>query len=282
MNVQHREERHRFEAEVDGHSLYIEYELAPGQFILTHTIVDPALRGRGLAAHLVEHVLAWLAPRALQLRPECSYAVRHLLHHPVWQRLTAPAAAQQVLNFWFGALQSPDDGKQRVAWFRKEAGFDAEIRTRFGAAIEQALQGGLRDWDTAGRHGALARILLLDQFTRNCFRGSARAFAGDALALQAALALIAAGRDQDLTPVQRVFVYLPLEHAEDLDLQQRSVALFEALAAQHPAHEAALDYARRHLDVIQRFGRFPHRNQALGRSSTPEELAYLAQPGSGF
>jgi uncharacterized protein (DUF924 family) len=147
------------------------------------------------------------------------------------------------------------------------------------------LAGGLRDWDREPDlepYGALARLVLLDQFTRNVFRGSARAFAGDELARDAALALIERGGERALSPVQRVFVYLPLEHAEDMALQQRSVALFEALAAEDPGLESTADYARRHREVIARFGRFPHRNAALGRESTAEERAYLAQPGSGF
>ena len=193
-----------------------------------------------------------------------------------------PAAAQQVLNFWFGPLGGPDEGRLRTAWFSKNPAFDAEIRERFGALIEQALAGGLHDWDAGGAQGALARILLLDQFTRNSFRDTARAFAGDTLALAAALTLIDAGGDRALTTLQRVFAYLPLEHAEDLALQRRSVALFEALAAEDAQQAGALDYARRHLAVIERFGRFPHRNQALGRASSPAELDYLAQPGAGF
>jgi prolyl oligopeptidase len=193
-----------------------------------------------------------------------------------------PVAAQQVLSFWFGPPGGPDEGQPRAAWFSKDPAFDAEIRERFGALIEQALEGGLRDWDAHGASGALARILLLDQFTRNSLRDTARAFAGDALALRAALTLLDAGGDRALTTLQRVFAYLPLEHAEDLALQHRSVALFEALAAEDAQRADALDYARRHLAVIERFGRFPHRNAALGRTSTPEELDYLAQPGAGF
>lgn len=283
LAIRHDEPRRRFEAELDGHPLYIEYERPePGLFVLTHTIVDPALRGRGLAARLVEHVLAWLAPRELRLDAQCSYAARHLQRHPAWLRLTAPPAAQRVLNFWFDRPGGAEDGAVRGAWFSKNPAFDAEIRARFGALLEQALQGGLRDWDAIGVHGALARILLLDQFTRNSFRDQARAFAGDALAREAALALIDAGLDAQLTPLQRVFAYLPLEHAEDLALQRRSVALFEALAAAAPELTAIADYAQRHLVVIEQFGRFPHRNAALGRPSSVAERDYLARPGAGF
>jgi len=125
-------------------------------------------------------------------------------------------------------------------------------------------------------------VLLLDQFTRNAFRGQPRAFAGDVQALRSALALIDRGQDKQLSALQRWFIYLPLEHAEDLALQQRCVALFEALASADASLAGALDYARRHLAVIERFGRFPHRNAILGRPTSAAELDYLAQPGSGF
>ena len=124
------------------------------------------------------------------------------------------ARAQAVLDFWFGAPGSPAHGRNRPEWFRKDAAFDAEICARFGALIDAAIGGGLRAWDAAGAASALARILLLDQFTRNAFRGTARSFAGDALALQAAQAMVATGQDLQLPPLQRWFVYLPYEHAE--------------------------------------------------------------------
>ena len=123
---------------------------------------------------------------------------------------------------------------------------------------------------------------MLDQFTRNVFRHTAKAFAGDSLALAAAQTMLATGQDGELAPVQRVFVYLPLEHAEDLRLQDESVRLFTALQASTPDAQGWLDYAHRHREVIARFGRFPHRNAALGRHATPEETAFLSQPGSGF
>jgi uncharacterized protein (DUF924 family) len=188
---------------------------------------------------------------------------------------------QQVLNYWFGSLGSETDGQIRSLWFQKSDATDAEIRERFGALIEQALAGELNAWNTTPL-GRLALIIVLDQFTRNVFRASARAFSGDALALQAAMALLESADYEQLEPLQRWFVLMPLEHAEDHAMQQRSVAAFEALAAADPRLADALDYARRHQEVIQRFGRFPHRNQVLGRTSTEEELAYLAQPGSGF
>lgn len=190
--------------------------------------------------------------------------------------------AQDVLDFWFLPEGSPGFGEQRAEWFRKDDAFDAAISTRFGATLEQAVAGGLREWDQEGARGTLARIIVLDQFARNAWRGTPASFSGDALALAAAQALVDSGADQALLPVQRWFAYMPFEHAEDARMQERSVALFGALAEQHPGFDGVLDYAHRHRGVIARFGRFPHRNPILGRASTPEETDYLAQPGSGF
>jgi uncharacterized protein (DUF924 family) len=185
--------------------------------------------------------------------------------------------AHEVLGFWFGAAP----GVARAEWFRKDDAFDAAIRARFGSAVEAALEGACRDWD-ATPAGALARVLLLDQFTRNIFRGTPRAFAGDTLALDAARSMRRRGDDLALPPLQRVFAYLPFEHAEDAQAQRESVRLFEALAREDPSTEGFADYARRHAVVIERFGRFPHRNAILGRASTDEESAFLREPGSSF
>jgi len=193
-----------------------------------------------------------------------------------------PITPQDILDFWFGAPGSPDAGQPRRAWFVKKDAFDATIRDRFGATIDTALAGGLREWDEAGPQGVLARLLVLDQFTRNAWRNTPRAFAGDALALAAACALVDAGADRALAPWQRAFAYMPFEHAEDAYMQERAVELFSMLAAEHPGFDETLDYAHRHRGVIARFGRFPHRNAILGRASTPEEQAFLAQPGSRF
>ena len=189
---------------------------------------------------------------------------------------------QDVLDFWFGAPGSPEAGQPRRAWFVKKDEFDDAIRTRFGATIEQALGGGLRDWDAAGPQGVLARILVLDQFTRNAYRNTPQSFAGDALALAAARQLVDSGADRALPPLQRAFVYMPFEHAEDACMQERAVELFGVLAAEHPGFDEMLDDAHRHRGVIARFGRFPHRNAILGRASTPEEVEFLRQPGSRF
>lgn len=189
--------------------------------------------------------------------------------------------AQTVLDFWFGAPGSPEHGKPRECWFRKDLDFDAAIRARFGSVVNEALAGGLVDWAGDPRT-ALALLLLLDQFPRNLFRQSAEAFAGDPRARLLAREMVAARWDEGLLPVERVFVYLPFEHSEDLADQDRAVALFAALAKAQPGFAGFLDFAERHREVIGRFGRFPHRNAALGRASTPAEALYLAQPGSGF
>jgi uncharacterized protein (DUF924 family) len=175
-----------------------------------------------------------------------------------------------VLDFWFGPTNTV-----RPEWFRKDAAFDDEIRKRFGSAIEAALSDTL-DWpDTLDAR--LARLLLLDQFTRNTLRDTPRAFAGDAKALALARRMVSEGDDQRVAPVRRGFVYLPYEHAEDLGAQREAMRLYEALG-----DADSLDWARKHFEIIERFGRFPHRNAVLGRASTPEEIEFLKQPGSRF
>lgn len=192
------------------------------------------------------------------------------------------ATAQDVLDFWFLPIGVKGHNTQRPEWFRKDAAFDAQIRAQFGELVEQALQGGLRHWDDEGTQGTLARIVVLDQFTRNIHRDTPLAFAGDSLALEAALALDDSGANQTLPPAQRAFSFMPYEHAENLSLQLRCVDLFEMLAADATGYAGMLDYARQHYEVIRRFGRFPHRNAILGRESTPEEIEFLKQPGSSF
>lgn len=190
--------------------------------------------------------------------------------------------AQDVLDFWFLPPTDPEYGKTRIEWFRKDPAFDAEVRTRFGSLIAQAVAGGLREWDMEGPQGVLARILVLDQFTRNAYRDAPESFAGDTLALLAAQALVDSGADRTLPPFQRAFVYMPYEHAEDARMQQCAVDLFARLALENEGFGGMLDYAHRHRGVIARFGRFPHRNEILGRASTADELHYLSQPGAGF
>jgi uncharacterized protein (DUF924 family) len=185
----------------------------------------------------------------------------------------------EILDFWFGPPASVVYGQSRPEWFRKNPAFDAEIRARFGAAIETALVGGFADWTSP--RATLAHVLLLDQFTRNSLRDNPRAFAGDPLALAAAEAAIARGDDRVLIPVERWFMYLPFEHSEDLARQERGIALCTRLRDETGLGDP-LVWAEKHAAVIRRFGRFPHRNAVLGRQSTPEEIAFLARPGSRF
>ncbi|NJK64061.1 MAG: DUF924 domain-containing protein [Synechococcaceae cyanobacterium SM2_3_1] len=190
------------------------------------------------------------------------------------------SSPEQILAFWFGDPTAPTYGKPRKIWFRKDPRFDAEIRRRFESDYQQAAAGRLQAW----RHTAyscLALLLLLDQMPRNMYRQTPQAYATDPLALEVAQYAVAQGFDQIILPVQRWFVYLPFEHSEDLEQQGRAVDLFNQLQDQPDCHEA-IDSAHKHLQVIQRFGRFPHRNAILGRPSTPEEESYLRQAGSRF
>ena len=187
-----------------------------------------------------------------------------------------PPAATDVLEFWFGVPPGP----QRAEWFRKDAAFDERIRERFGAVHEAASGRELEAW-RGTPESMLALVVVLDQFSRNLHRGDARAFAQDAHALECAREAIARGDDRLLLPVQRQFLYLPLEHSEDLADQERCVELMRALEAFEQTR-GLTQWAEKHRVIIERFGRFPHRNAALGRTSTPEELEFLEQPGSGF
>ena len=205
----------------------------------------------------------------------------------------APLAAE-ILDFWFvpRATDAPAEGAQAIAsahgraraergvWFRKDDAFDAAIRERFGAALAAGIAGAYGEWCTAPL-GSLARVILLDQFTRNAFRGTPEAFAGDLGALATAEDAIERHFDQELEAHERWFLYMPFEHSESLALQERGVDLMRALASE-TGLSGPLPWAERHRDVVRRFGRFPHRNAILGRASTPEEAAFLAQPGSRF
>jgi uncharacterized protein (DUF924 family) len=181
-----------------------------------------------------------------------------------------------VLAFWFGS--GAQYGKRHKRWFEKDAAFDAEI-TRHFLGLYEALAGN-RAWLAAAK-ACLARIIVLDQFPRQMFRGTARAFAADSLALEAARIAVEREYDRGLLPVERLFVYLPYEHSEALDDQLRACELTQPLAEFEETHDV-YRYACAHRDIIQRFGRFPHRNAALGRPSTPEEAEFLKQPGSSF
>ncbi len=188
--------------------------------------------------------------------------------------------ANDILDFWFGAPGSAERGQSRPAWFRKDPAFDDEIRRRFGHAVDDALGGRYAEWG-ATAHGALALVILQDQFTRNIFRDTPRAFAGDARALGVAEDAVDRGLDRKLAPRERWFLYMPFEHAEDVAMQRRSLVLFEALSREM-GDAGPLEWARKHADVIFRFGRYPHRNALLGRASSAEEAEYLAAPGAGF
>lgn len=195
---------------------------------------------------------------------------------------------EDILAFWFG----PDADEARLLatqtprWFTRDPEFDREIRARFGAAFADAEDGRLDPWADSAE-SCLALLLLLDQFSRNLHRDSPVAFATDAYAQRVCLEGLRRGHDRALSRPQRVFFYLPLEHAENLSLQHACVALFAALRDESPEpvrshYDGFLRYAHAHRDVIAAHGRFPHRNAVLGRTSTEAELAYLAQPGAGF
>lgn len=195
----------------------------------------------------------------------------------------------EVLRFWFGEGDRDDPGQaseRMKVWFGHTPEIDADIRERFGDAVGAAVAGELEPWAATPR-GRLALIILIDQLSRNAYRGTAQMYAGDERALRHACAAIDASEDAQLAFNERLFLYLPLEHAEDLEMQERCVQLFGRLLEEAPASHAGtaklyVDYAVRHRDIVARFGRFPHRNAILGRTSTPEEIAFLEQPGSSF
>lgn len=170
--------------------------------------------------------------------------------------------AQDVLDFWFSADMEPN-------WFAKSDAIDVRIRDRFAATYEAAHRRELDDW-AATPEGALALIVVLDQFPRNLFRGAGRAFESNDIALEHARAALDAGFDGQVDPTRRQFFYLPFMHSEDLPDQTRSVELYEALG-----NPSSLDYAIQHRDIVERFGRFPHRNAALDRPNTPDEEEFL-------
>ncbi|MBF2065589.1 MAG: DUF924 domain-containing protein [Calothrix sp. C42_A2020_038] len=183
----------------------------------------------------------------------------------------------EIIDFWFGSCTDAGYGKPREVWFSKELDFDQTIRTRFLKDYEKAALGYLDDWKAAPL-SSLALILLLDQFPRNMFRGTSEAFATDWEALSVAQHAIKQGYDRSLLPVQRWFIYLPFEHSENIEHQRCSVELFKQLSDDADSANA-IQYAIQHMEVIERFGRFPHRNAILGRTSTTEEKEFLKQPG---
>ena len=197
------------------------------------------------------------------------------------------ARITRILDYWFGQLDAdgmPDAAQQKL-WFNPPPGTDEAIRERFSRDVEAALSGELPHWKNQPP-GLVALIILLDQFTRNIFRGTPAAFSGDPQALELARLAVHRGWHRDLPTVQRVFLCMPFEHAEDLAAQDEGISLMDQLTAECPAsaRDRVLDFRRylvAHRDVIARFGRFPHRNAILGRASTEEESAFMKTHG-GF
>jgi uncharacterized protein (DUF924 family) len=197
------------------------------------------------------------------------------------------ARADEILRFWFGA----GDAAARKRWFTPDPAFDEEIRRGFAADAERAARGELDAWASDPR-SALALVILLDQFPRNVHRGTELAFAQDERALRVTRAAIAAGHDRALSPVERAMFYMPLMHSEDREVQRQSLAVFRALAddaVRAGTPPEVLDYVRmaqefagKHAVIIERFGRYPHRNAVLGRTSTGDEVEFLHEPGSRF
>ncbi len=185
-----------------------------------------------------------------------------------------------VLSFWFGGEGEPGYGEFRYQWFRKDDAFDREVTDRFGDLYRRAAAGELDAW-REDAEGCLALVIVLDQFPRNMFRGDARTHATDGKALEAAKYAIERALDRELPAFQRMFLYMPFMHAEDVEDQRRAVELFEGLAAE-PGGPDVVEYAVGHREIVERFGRFPHRNAILGRGTTPEEAEFLTQPGSSF
>ena len=190
----------------------------------------------------------------------------------------------EILMFWFGQLNTAglSEPGQHGLWFKSSEATDRQCRELFGSWVEQAIAGRLDDW-AASDKGLMALILLLDQFPRNIYRGTTAAFCGDPRALALAQQAIAGNRHRDMPPIHRVFLYLPLEHSEDLAAQEQCVSLFENIAEATGLEQMAdfARYAKAHRDVIASFGRFPHRNAILGRESTPAEVEHLTTHG-GF
>ncbi|HZA43806.1 MAG TPA: DUF924 family protein [Rubrobacter sp.] len=191
-----------------------------------------------------------------------------------------PTEADEVLAFWFGREDEPDYGEFREAWFRKDPEFDQQVQERFGPLYERAAAGELDGWREEAR-SCLALVICLDQFPRNMFRGDGRTHATDDKALETARYALERALDRELPPFQRVFVYMPFMHSESVEDQRRSVELFGRLA-ERPGAPDLTSYAVGHMEIVERFGRFPHRNVILGRETTPEEAEFLQGPDSSF
>jgi uncharacterized protein (DUF924 family) len=194
--------------------------------------------------------------------------------------MTENTSPQDVLDFWFDAPGGLEYGQKRGIWFTKDDDFDDLIRSKFLSATGTALAGGFADWED-DLHNSLALILLLDQFPRNLFRGSDRSFAGDDRSRPVANKAIKAGAGDQFFMHQQLFTYLPFVHSEDLADQARGVELMQSLPETDGKKES-VDSAIRHQEIVERFGRFPHRNDVVGRISTAEEVEFLKGPNSSF
>ena len=191
-----------------------------------------------------------------------------------------PSRAGEVLDFWFGREGDPEYGQFRNEWFRKDPEFDARVTQQFADLYEEAAVGNLDGWrDDA--ESCLALVIVLDQFPRNMFRGDGRTHAEDDRALGASKYAVERALDRELPAFQRMFLYMPFMHSESVEDQRRSVELFERLAGEEGAPDV-VSYAVAHRDIVEQFGRFPHRNEILGRETTPEEAVFLTKEGSSF
>jgi uncharacterized protein (DUF924 family) len=191
-----------------------------------------------------------------------------------------PTEADEVLAFWFGREDEPDYGEFREAWFRKDPEFDARITDQFAGLYEEAADGDLDGWRDDAR-SCLALVIVLDQFPRNMFRGDGRTHAADGAALEYSRYAVEHALDREIPAFQRMFLYMPFMHSENREDQRRSVELFGRLA-ERPGAPDLTSYAVGHMEIVERFGRFPHRNVILGRETTPEEAEFLQGPDSSF
>ena len=248
-----------------------------GCFVANNNIVSqsvPHLHWHAVPRSKGDGLKGFFWPR----RPYADEAAQELMRG----RLEDTILQELILDFWFGPGSGPSSEFYVQRWFAQDANFDSVIRQRFGSALETALAGGLESWEGTPR-GRLALILLLDQFTRNLGRHTSAAFAGDQRAQRLALELVEQQLDRTLTADQRVFAYLPFEHGESAQWQKRSLDCYDGLLQEAgPAYQRYYDFAHKHAVIIEQFGRYPHRNQALGRESTPQEAEFLAGPGSSF
>ena len=190
-----------------------------------------------------------------------------------------PSEPKEILDFWFGREDEPGYGEFRDEWFKRDEEFDRQVRERFLEDYERAARGEYDHWQEEPE-SCLALVILLDQFPRNLFRDNPRTYATDDKALYISREAVQKGFDRKLPPFQRHFLYMPFMHSENLADQQSSVTLFRQLAEE--GGPDVTEYAEGHREIVERFGRFPHRNETLGRQTTPEEAEFLEQPGSSF